>query len=69
MEVTNRFRGLDVADRLPEKLWMEVHNMVQETLNKTITKKMKCKKAKSLSKKVLQIAEKRREVKGKGERE
>ena len=69
MEVTNRFRGLDVADRLPEKLWMDVHNTVQETLNKTITKKKKCKKAKSLSKKVLQIAEKRREVKGKGERE
>ena len=51
VEVTNRFRGLDVGDRVPEKLWIEVHNTVQETLYKTITKKKKCKKAKLLSEK------------------
>ena len=66
MEVTNRFKGLD---RVPEELWMEVHDIVQEAVIKTIPKKKKCKKAKCLSKKVLQIAEKKREAKGKGEKE
>ena len=69
VEVTNRFKGLDLIDRVPEELWMEVHNFVQEAVTKTIPKKKKCKKAKWLSEEVLQIAEKRREVKGKGERE
>ena len=68
MEVRNRFKGLDLIDRVPKKLWMEVHNIVQEAVIKTISKK-KCKKAKWLSEKALQIAEKRREVKGKGEKE
>ena len=54
---------------MPEELWAEVHNIVQEAVIKTIPKKKKCKKAKWLSEKALQIAEKRREVKGKGERE
>ena len=54
---------------MPEELWMEVHNIVQEVVNKTIPKKKKCKKAKWFSEEALQIAEKRREVKGKGERE
>ena len=66
-EVTNRFKGLDLVDRLPEELQMEVHNIVQEAVTKTIPKKKKCKKAKQLSEEVLQIAEERREVKGKGE--
>ena len=65
----NRFRGLDLVVRAPEELWTEVHNIVQEVVTKTIPKKKKCKKAKWLSKEVLQIGEKRREVKGKGERE
>jgi len=69
VEVTNRFKGLDLIDRVPEELWMEVHNFVQEAVTKTLPKKKKCKKAKWLSEEVLQIAEKRREVKGKGERE
>ena len=69
MEVTNRFKGLDVIDRVPEELWMEVHNIVQEVVIKTICKKKKCKKTKWLSEEGLQIAEKRREVKGKGEKE
>ena len=68
MELTNRFKGLGFIDRVLEKLWMEVCNTVQEVVTKTIPKKMKCKKAKWLSEKVLQIAEKR-EVKSKGERE
>ena len=63
MEVTNRFKGLDVIDRLPEELWTEVHNSVQEAMIKTIPKKKKCKKAKWLSEENLQIAEKRRESK------
>ena len=67
--MTNRFKGLDLVDRVPEELWTEVHNIVQEVMNKTIPKKKKCKKAKWLSKEALQIAEKRREVKGKGEKE
>ena len=69
MEVTNRFKGLELIDRLLEELWTEVHNTVQEVVIKTIPKKKKCKKAKWLSEKALQIAEKRREVKGRGEKE
>ena len=69
VEVTNRFKGLDLVDRLPEKLPMEVCNTVQEVVTKTIPKKKKCKKAKCLSEEALQIAEERREAKGKGERE
>ena len=68
MEVTNRFKGLDLIDRVPEELWMKVHDIVQEAVIKTIPKKKKCKKAKWLSNKALQIAEKR-EVIGKGEKE
>ena len=55
----NRFKGLDLGDRGPEKLWTEVHNIVQEAAIKTITKKKKCKKAKRLSEEALQIPEKR----------
>ena len=69
MEVTNRFKGLDLIDTVPEELWMEVHNVVQEAMIKTIPKKKKFKKAKWLSEQALQIAEKRREVKGKVEKE
>ena len=69
MEVRNRFKGLFLIDRVPEKLWMEVHGMVQEAVIKTIPKKKKCKKAKWLSEEALQIAMKRREVKNKGEKE
>ena len=69
MEVTNRFKGLHPIDRGPEELWMEVHNIVQEVVIKTICKRKKCKKTKWLSEEGLQIAEKRREVKGKGEKE
>ena len=69
MEVTNRFKGLDLIDRVPEELWMEVHDIVQEAVIKTIPKKNKCKKAKWFSEEALQIAEKRREVKDKGEKE
>ena len=70
MEVTNIFKGLDLIDkRVPEELWMEVPDIVQEAVIKTIPKKKKCKKAKWLSKEALQIAEKRREAKGKGEKE
>ena len=68
-EVTNRFEGLALVDRVLEKLWMEVHNTVQEAVTKTISKKKKCKKARWLSEEALQIPEKRREGKGKGERE
>ena len=64
MEVTNRFKGLDLVDRVPEELWMEVCTIVQEVVTKTISKKKKCKKAKWLSE-ALQIAEKRREMRGK----
>ena len=66
--MTTRFKGLDLIDRVPEELWMKVHDIVQETVIKTIPKKKKCKKAKWLSE-ALQIAEKRREVKSKGEKE
>ena len=69
VEVTNRFKGLDLCDRMPEELWTEVRDIVQEAVIKTIPKKKKCKKAKWLSYEALQIAEKRREAKGKGERE
>ena len=69
MEVTNRFKGLDLLDRVPDELWKEVCDIIQETGIKTIPKKKKCKKAKWLSMEALQIAVKRREVKGKGERE
>ena len=69
VEVTNRFKGLDLIDRVPEGLWMEVHNIVHEAGIKTIPKKKKCKKSKLLSEEVLQIVEKRREAKGKGEKE
>ena len=65
----NRFKGLDLVDRMPEELWMEVCNTVQEAVIKTIPKKKKCKKAKWLSEEALQIAEERREAKSKGERE
>ena len=61
VEETNRFKGLDLIDRVPEELWMEVHDIVQETVIKTILKKKKCKKAKWLSEEALQIAVKRRE--------
>ena len=64
----NRFKGLDLIDRLPEELWTEVRDIVQEAGIKTIPKKKKCKKAKWLSEEGLQIAVKRREVKGKGRR-
>ena len=67
MEVTYRFKGVDLIDRVPEELWMEVHDIVQEAVLKTISKKKKCKKAKCLSEEALQIAVKRREAKGKGE--
>ena len=66
--MTNRFKGLDLIDRVPEELWMEVRNAVQEAVIKTIPKKKKCKKTKQLSEQALQIAEKRRDVKGKGEK-
>ena len=69
VEVINRFKELDLIDRVPEELWMEVHDLVQETGIKTILKKKKCKKAKWLSEEALQIAVNRREVKGKGKRE
>ena len=70
VEVTKRFKGLDLIDRVPEKLWVEVHDIVQEGVIKTFPKKKKCKKAKWLSKEALQIAEKRREeAKGKAEKE
>ena len=67
--MTNRFKGLDLIDRVPEELWTEVHNIVQEAVIKTIPKKKKCKKAKWLFEEALQIAEKRRDVKDKGEKE
>ena len=69
MEVTNRFKGLDLIHRVPEELWTEVSDTIQEAVIKIIPKKKKCKKRKRLSEKALQIAEKRREAKGKGGRE
>ena len=62
MEVTNRLKGLDMVDRVPEELWMEVRNIVQEAVTKTIPKKNKGKKEKWLSEEALQIAEERRKV-------
>ena len=69
VEMRNRFKGLDLIDRVPQELWTEVHDIVQEAGIKTISKKKKCKKSKWLSEEALQIAEKRREVKGKGKKE
>ena len=69
MEVRNRFKGLDLIDRVPDELWTEVRDMVQETGMKTIPKKKKCKKAQWLSEEALQIMERRREAKGKKEKE
>ena len=68
VEVRNRFKGLDLIDRVPDELWTEVRDIVQETGIKTTPKKKKCKKAKWLSKEALQIAVKRREAKSKGEK-
>ena len=67
--MTNRFKGLDLIDRVPKELWTEVCDIVQEAVSKTIPKKKKCKNAKWLSEEALQIAEKRREAKGKGKKE
>ena len=67
--MTNRFKGLDLIDRVSEELWKEVHDIVQEAVIKTIPNKKKFKKAKWLSEETLQIAEKKREAKGKGEKE
>ena len=69
MEVRNRFKGLDLIDRVPDELWMEVCDTVQETGSKIIPMEKKCKKVKWLSEESLQIAEKRREAKSKGEKE
>ena len=69
MEVGNRFKGLDLIDRVSEELWTEVCDIEEEAVIKTIPKKKKCKKAKWLSEEALQIVKKRREVKGKGEKE
>ena len=68
MDVTNRFKGLDLIDRVPEELWIKVCDTVQEAVVKTIPKKKKCKEAKWLSEEALKIAEKRREAKGKEEK-
>ena len=65
----NRFKGLDLIDRVPEELWTQVRDIVQEAVIKTIPKKKKCKKAKWLSKEDFLIVEKRREAKGKGKKE
>ena len=69
VEVRNRFKGIDLIDRVPDELWTEVHDIVQETGNKTIPMEKKCKKAKWLSEEALQSCEKKREVKSKGEKE
>ena len=69
VEVTNRFKGLDLIDRVPKELWMEVHDIVQESGIKTIPNKKKCQKAKWLSEEALKKAEKRRQAKGKGKKE
>ena len=68
VEMRNRFKGLDLIDRVPDELWTEVHDIVQETGINTIPKKKKCKKAKWLSEESLQISEERKYMKGKGER-
>ena len=67
--MTNRFKGLDLIDRVPEELWTEVCNTIQESVIKTIPKKKKCKKIKWVSEEILQRAEKRRQIKGKGEKQ
>ena len=69
MEVKNRFKELELTDRVPDELWMEVRDIVQETEIKTITKKKNCIKAKWLSEEALQIGMKTRKAKGKGEKE
>ena len=69
VEVTNKFKGLNLIDRVPDEPWIEVHNTVQEVVIKNIPKKKKCKKAKWLPEEALQTAMKRREAKGKGEKE
>ena len=69
MEETNKFKGLNLIDRVPDELWIEVRNTVQEVVIKNIPKKKKCKKAKWLPEEALQTAMKRREAKGKGEKE
>ena len=69
MEETNRFKGLDLKDREPEELWTDVCNTVQEVVIKTIPKRKQCKKAKWMSKEALQIAVKRKQLTGKGEKE
>ena len=69
MDVTNRFKGIDLIDRVPEELWKEVRDIVYEAVIKTIPMEKKCKKAKWLPKEALQTAVKRREVKSKGEKE
>ena len=69
MEVTNRFKGFDLIDKVPEELWIKVCDIVQRVVIKTIPKKKKCKKAEWLSEEALQLAEKRKEAKGKGEKE
>ena len=69
MELRNRFKGLDLLERVPDELWTKVHNIIQETGSNTISKKKKCQKAKWLSGEALQIAVKRREAKNKGEKE
>ena len=69
VELRNRFKGLDLIDRVPEELWTEVPDIIQEAVIKNIPKKKKCKKAKWLSEEAIQIAEQRREAKGKGEKE
>ena len=69
VEVRNRFKEIDLIDRVPDELWTEVHDIVEEAVIKTITKKKKCKKAKWLSEKDLQIDVKRKEAKSKGEKE
>ena len=69
MEVTSRFKGLDLIYRVPDELWMEVHDIVQETGIKTAPMEKKCKKEKWLSEEALQIVVKRREAKSKGEKE
>ena len=69
VKVMNRFKGLDLIDKVAEELWIDVCNLGQEAVTKSITKKKKCKTAKWLSQEALQIAEERRKVKGKGERE
>ena len=68
VQVTNRFKGFDLIDRVPDELWMEVHDIVQELVIKTIPKKKKCQKAKWFSEEALQIAMKRKVAKGKGEK-